>query len=232
MRAAAAGLLLATSAIATAHAQSAGSPVVLELFTSQGCSSCPPADALLGRLKASGADLLPLSLHVDYWNRIGWRDPFSSPAMTARQEAYGRVLGQDGVYTPELVVGGSEGVVGSDSGAVAAAISHARRLAAAGPAVALRVAREGDAIRAAAGPGPGSGELLLVGFDDRHVTQVGSGENAGRELVETNVVRSLTALAPWSGAPLTVRAPVPAGQHAAVLLQAGDGRILAASLVP
>ncbi len=236
MRAAAIiGWVLATAAAPAATAPAAmaqGSPVVLELFTSQGCSSCPPADALLGRLQASGANVLPLSLHVDYWNRIGWRDPFSSAAMTARQYDYARAFGQDEVYTPELVVAGAQGVVGSDPDAVDGAIRHARMVAANLPSVPLRVAREGGQISAAVGSGPGRGQLLLVGYDGRHVTAIGSGENAGRVLTETNVVRSLAPLANWVGSPLTVRAPLPAGEHAAVLLQAADGRMLAARLVP
>ena len=208
-----------------------GSPIVLELFTSQGCSSCPPADALLGRLRGR-PDLLPLSLHVDYWNRIGWRDPFSSAAMTDRQDAYGQALGQDGVYTPELVVAGAQGVVGSNQAAVEAAIARARAAAANHPAITLQARREGAAIAVAAGAGPGRGQVLLVGYDDRHVTAVGRGENAGAVLVEYNVVRSLAPLAAWAGAPLALRAPPPPGEHAAVLLQAWDGRILAASVVP
>ena len=230
MRAAVIGILLGAAVAPAALAQ--GSPVVLELFTSQGCSSCPPADALLGNLKASDAGVLPLSLHVDYWNRIGWRDPFSSPAMTTRQYQYARMLGQDNVYTPELVVAGAQGVVGSDPGAVEGAIRRARTVAAGLPSVPLRAQRQGKLIRVEAGSGPGHGQLLLVGFDDRHVTAVHSGENAGRLLAETNVVRSLAPLANWVGAPVMVSAPAPEGERAAVLLQAADGRILAARLVP
>src|SRR5271170_848625 len=102
-------------------------PVVIELFTSQGCSSCPPADELLSRLAREGGlggrKLAPLAFHVDYWNELGWADPFSTPAWTARQQAYARSLGDDRVYTPELVVAGGAGMVGSQSGRVAEAIA-------------------------------------------------------------------------------------------------------------
>ncbi len=203
--------------------------VVLELFTSQSCSSCPPADALLGRLReTAGGGLLPLSLHVDYWNRIGWVDRYSSREFTRRQYGYGGVRGQAGVYTPELVVDGAEGVVGSDADAVAEAIARARRARAARPAIRLDVARQGGRLVVDVGAGEGRGRVLLFGYDDRHVTQVGSGENAGRTLTEVNVVRALVPLGAWAGAPLALQADLPAGEHAAVLLQAEDGQVLAA----
>src|SRR5215813_14463236 len=97
-------------------------PLVLELFTSQGCSSCPPADRLLSKLAAAGSlgdrALAPLSFHVDYWNELGWADPFSLPAWTERQHLYAQAIGDDRVYTPELVVGGGAGVIGSNLTAV------------------------------------------------------------------------------------------------------------------
>ena len=104
-----------------------GGPLVLELFTSQGCSSCPPADALLSRLVRSGEHVAPLSFHVDYWNDLGWADPFSLPAWTERQQSYARALGDNRVYTPELVIGGATGVVGSQEAAVSRAIAGATR---------------------------------------------------------------------------------------------------------
>lgn len=230
MRAAALGLMMAFALAGTARA--APSPVVLELFTSQGCSSCPPADALLGRLKADDADVLPLSLHVDYWNRIGWRDPYSSAAITTRQQNYAEWLGQDGVYTPELVVDGVRGVVGSDRAAVEQAIRQARAAHALLPPVALRVSGDGAGVLIAVGAGPGRGQVLVVGYDGQHVTAIPRGENAGRTLTDTNVVRALAKVADWVGQPLTARAARPAGEHVAVLLQAPGGRILAARILP
>src|SRR5438105_352574 len=104
-------------------------PLVLELFTSQGCSSCPPADKLLTHLATSAVDrpVAPLSFHVDYWNDLGWADPYSLPAWTERQRQYARALGDSSVYTPELVVGGAAGFVGSNSGAILRAINDAPR---------------------------------------------------------------------------------------------------------
>src|SRR6185436_12890178 len=106
-------------------------PVVIELFTSQGCSSCPPADRLLSKLAQAGdlggKKVAPLSFHVDYWNDLGWNDPYSLPAWTERQRQYASALGDDRVYTPELVVGGGAGMVGSNLVAITSAIAKAPR---------------------------------------------------------------------------------------------------------
>jgi hypothetical protein len=207
-------------------AAASAQPVVLELFTSQGCSSCPPADALLTEL-ARQPDVLALDLHVDYWDRLGWRDPFSSAAFTQRQRRYASLLGQDEIYTPELVVGGTQGVVGSDRAAVAAAIQAARIA----PQVMLQLRRETGQLVVQAGAGPGSATLWLAGFDPHRETQVGRGENGGRHLVEANVVRSLTTLADWLGTPLQLAVAPPAGEAAAVFLQRADGRIIGAAMM-
>jgi hypothetical protein len=227
MRGAIAGLVLVLSG--AAHAAEAPPPVVLELFTSESCSSCPPADALLTRLKADPG-LLPLSLHVDYWNRIGWQDRYSSRDFTARQYAYARTLGQDGVYTPELVVGGAAGLVGSDADAAASAILRARRDLRDPPG--LSVSRQGSGLEVTVAAGEGNAAVVVVGYDDQHQTPVRSGENAGRTITETNVVRSLGAAARWTGAALDLHVPQPAGEHVAVLLQEDSGRILTAAAVP
>jgi len=183
---------------------------------------------LLGRL-AGQPGLLPLSLHVDYWNRTGWEDPYSSAAITARQYAYAQRLGQYSVFTPELVVNGAESVVGSDQASVDAAIRRAR--AAQAVSVPLSAAREGGVLRIMVGAGSGRASVFVLGYDDRHVTPVRGGENAGRTLTETDVVRSLAAVGSWTGDALDVRVAAPAGEHAAVLLQADGGRMLAASVV-
>ena len=216
-------LLLATP---VAHAQ----PLVLELFTSQACSSCPPADALLSEL-ASRPDLLALDMHVDYWNRLGWRDPYSAPQFTERQRQYAALLHEDTVYTPELVVGGTRHVVGSDRAAVLAAIAAGE--AGAGVPLSLSLSRSGGGLIAEAGVGAGPATLWVVGFDRRHETRIGGGENGGRTLVESNVVRALAPVASWTGAAMRVALAPPSGETAAVFLQARDGRIIgAASLSP
>lgn len=222
--------LVALPLVATvALAEPAPRPVVVELFTSQGCSSCPPADALLAALKRSQPDLLVLGFHVDYWDRLGWKDPFSSPAATQRQRRYAAALGS-GVYTPQLVVGGRREMVGSDRVSVLTAVEAARKELGRAPSPVLRLdAREGKAVLTV-GAGQGAGTLWLVGFDDEHTTQVGSGENGGRRLTEVNVVRSLRDVGLWQGAPLQVEAEWPPGQRGAALLQAEDGRVVAAAL--
>ncbi len=201
--------------------------VVLELFTSQSCSSCPPADRLLAEL-AQEPGVLALSLHVDYWNRTGWKDPFSSAAYTARQRQYAAALGDDSVYTPELVVNGTRGVVGSDRSDVWAAVTAARTA----PDVPIRLVAAAGGLQAALGGGQGPATVWLAGYDPKHTTTVGGGENGGRTLVETNVVRSLQPVGSWTGAPMTLTLPRPAGERAAVFLQRADGRILGGATLP
>lgn len=218
-------LLLLT---APATVQASGTrPLVLELFTSEGCSSCPPADALLVELAANHPDLLPLAFHVTYWNALGWHDPYSFDAATRRQSDYADALHQDSVYTPELVIEGRRGVVGSDRQAVGAAIAAARNAATA--PLGLRLHRDLSGVAIEVGPGTETGTLWLVGFDPQHRTAIGRGENDGRTLLEANIVRSLAPAAAWAGAPLHVQAALPAGEQYAAFLQAPDGRILDAA---
>jgi hypothetical protein len=206
----------------------AGSPVVVELFTSQSCDSCPPADALLARL-AERPDILALDMHVTYWNGLGWRDPYSLPEVTTRQKDYGRQLGVGEIYTPQLVAGGTHQAVGSDPDAVAAAITAAEAEQATTPAVQLTLQRDGQGLVAEIGAGAGRATLWLVGFDPHHVTPVRGGENSGRTLVEANVVRELAKAGEWHGETIRLTLPLPAGERSAVLLQAPDGTILAAA---
>ena len=204
-------------------------PVVVELFTSQGCSSCPPADALLGEL-AKKSDVLALGFHISYWDSLGWKDPLSSPSSTERQRAYARRLGDGRVYTPQIVVDGASEMVGSDRAAVLEALRAAR------PAAIAPVGFAGDrrsvAIGALAGGGAGTGEIVLVRFVQRRTTPVGAGENTGRIANDFNGVQSLTTLGAWDGSRLSFAVEPPAfGEGLAVIVQAPDGHMLGAAMV-
>lgn len=200
---------------------------VVELFTSQGCSSCPPADAFLTELARSRSDLLPLAFHVTYWNSLGWRDPFSFDEATARQYVYSRDLGENSVFTPEMVVDGAKSVAGSDRAAAETAISAARNMRK--EDIALRVWREAGGLRIEIGAGRGTARVVIAGFDPVHRTSVGRGENGGRVLTESNIVRAIRDVGGWTGGAQTIVAARPQGEDAAVLLQGPDGAILAAA---
>lgn len=222
--------LLALLLCASAQPVRAERLTVVELFTSQGCSSCPPADALLAELDRTEPGLLALDLHVTYWDRGGWKDPFSFAAVTRRQQAFGRSLGLDTIYTPQIVVNGRREAVGSDRVGVRRAIEAAQ--AAAGPVVDLGLTAEADGVRLHAGLGTGRGTLILVGFDRQHSTPVRGGENGGRTLNEVNVVRALGPVGFWTGAPVDLVLERPEGERVAAILQAADGQILAAVALP
>ncbi len=203
-------------------------PVVLELFTSEGCSSCPPADALLGELARTRPDVLPLAFHVTYWNNLGWHDPFSFEAATDRQRGYAHLSGVGGIYTPQAVIGGTTDVIGSDRPGVLRAL----QAAATTPPVPITALRDAGTVSIAVPAGRGPAKLFLIGYDPQHRTVVPRGENAGTTLAEFNIVRAIAAAGDWTGAALaTTHAPI-AGERMAVILQAADGRILGAALVP
>ena len=149
-------------------------PMLVELFTSEGCSSCPPADALLSEL-AAHPEVLALSLHVDYWDRLGWKDPFSSPAATQRQQRYADLLGLATVYTPQIVVDGKWQAVGSDRVEVEQALGSARRDRRQVP---VMLTLDYGNVKIALGPGDDAvpAAVILIGFDRRHVTPVARGE--------------------------------------------------------
>ena len=216
-------LASATLAFATWTTAATARPVVVELFTSEGCSSCPPADRFLTEL-SSRSDVLPLAFHVTYWNSLGWRDPYSFEGATARQASYAARLG-GGSYTPEMVVDGRRGLVGSERGEAAAAIAAARG----GEGVPVRLGRSGSEVTVSVGTGTGHGRILLIGFDPRHETPIGHGENAGRTLTESNVVRSMKVVGNYDGTAVSGSAARDAGADAAVLVQEADGRILGAA---
>jgi hypothetical protein len=222
---AAAGMVLGGLSLASAAATAQSRPVVVELFTSQGCSSCPPADALLGEL-AGRRDVLALGFHINYWDGLGWKDPFSSQGSTERQRIYARLLGRGQVYTPQIVVDGAQEMVGSDRRAVLAAIREAR------PQAVASIVFSADRRSVTVGAGNGRGTVLLVRYAQKRTTQVGAGENARRTLDDVNGVEELATLGPWDGAERNFAiAPPGAGEGLAVLIQAPDGRILGAGAI-
>ncbi len=219
-----AGMILGL-AVATTPANADPRPVVVELFTSQGCSSCPPADALLGEL-ARRRDVLPLGFHISYWDSLGWKDPLSSPGSTERQKAYARRFTDGRVYTPQIVVDGTSEMVGSDRAAVMDALRGVR------PAAIAPVSFADDRRSVAIGGGAGRGEIVLVRFVQRRTTNVGAGENTGRVANDFNGVESLTTLGAWDGSEQRFAIEPPAaGEGLAVLVQAPDGHMLGAAMV-
>jgi hypothetical protein len=200
-------------------------PIVVELFTSQGCSSCPPADALLAEL-ANRSEVLTLSFHVDYWDRLGWKDPFSSPEATQRQHRYAELLGLATVYTPQIIVDGKWQAVGSDRGEVERALDAARRDGTEVP-VALALDHGRAQIKLGSGDEGVSGAVLLIGFDRRHVTAVSRGENGGRTLAHVDVVRSVEEVAQFDGRASAIEVPIRSpSDRVAAIVQAEDGRVL------
>ncbi|WP_315763439.1 DUF1223 domain-containing protein [Bradyrhizobium sp. SZCCHNS2005] len=212
--------------LAPLAAAAAERPVVVELFTSQGCSSCPPANAYLNDLARDRRDVLPLAFHVTYWDRLGWKDPFSLAAATDRQARYGGRFG-DGSYTPEIVVDGVSSHVGSYRSEIGAAIDRAK--GANQPAADVRLSRNAGKLQIEIGNGEGRGRVLLVGFDHYHKTDIRRGENGGRTFEELNVVRSVRPLGDWQGTPLRLTEQSPEGEDAAVIVEAPDGRIVGAA---
>jgi hypothetical protein len=218
--------LVLIAGLSPAASLAAERPVVVELFTSQGCNSCPPANAFLNEMSKQRRDVLALAFHVTYWDRLGWKDPFSMEAATRRQDVYGRRFG-DGSYTPEMVVDGAASMVGSARGEVNSAIENAKRNSR--TAAPVSVTKNGEQVSIEVGAGSGSGNILLIGFDHEHTTAVGRGENSGRTLVEANVVRSIRSVGQWSGTAMRISERFPEGQDVAVVLEAPDGRIIGAS---
>ena len=209
-----------------AHAADAAHPVVVELFQSQGCSSCPPANANLNAM-AGRPEVLALSYGVTYWDNLGWKDTFASPRNTARQWAYARSLGHANVGTPQVVIDGRRDLVGIDRAGLEAAVRAAARPA--GPV--LEVTADRVAIGASKAP-TRAADVWLVRFDPR-VRQVSiqRGENGGKTLPHRNVVVAMSRLGVWSGQAVSFNLPA-SGDPAlatAVLVQTADaGPILAA----
>jgi hypothetical protein len=222
---------------------------VVELFTSEGCSSCPPADELLAKLVAnarmkdapnSARRVYPLAFHVDYWNSLGWRDRFSDAAFSRRQQQYANAAKSDRIYTPQMIVNGTTEFVGSDAAAAKRAIAEAQSNAAA-VAVKLNVepGKPGNAYEghySTSGVAPSSGALLNVALVERGLeTAVKRGENSGRKLAHENVVRWFKTIELSNDGESTIKVPLPDGvvrENASVIAyvqQKGPGRVLGAA---
>lgn len=217
LAAAGAGGIFAASA---SPPPASGPPVVVELYQSQGCSSCPPANANLNAI-ADRPDVIPLSFAVTYWDQLGWKDTFARPQFTARQWDYARSAGRGQVATPQMVInGGRQTIVGNDRQQLEAAIAGARRSG--GPQITLTGGR--ISIGAAGTARPAT--VWVVRFDPRvNNVPIRAGENGGRTLPHRNIVRQLQAVGTWSGKVATF--PLPASPspvyRTAVLVQAGKG---------
>ncbi|WNJ99739.1 DUF1223 domain-containing protein [Thalassospiraceae bacterium LMO-JJ14] len=230
-------LVLSLQAI-TVHADDEKSGemlTVVELYTSQGCSSCPPADAYLGKL-AERDDILALSLHVDYWDYIGWKDPYALPANTTRQRAYAKNLGMGYVYTPQMVVQGMAHTTGSNKGAVERLISDVRGAKRLG--VSIKHADGGLRIDIPEGVFDGeTARIYVAAYDARHENDVTRGENSGHKLAHYNVVRDMVEIGSWSGDAVTMTVTDQTIEMAgrdgcAVLVQSvKNGRILGAARI-
>lgn len=187
----------ATERSAYAGAPGELQPVILELFTSEGCSSCPPADTVLASLSKGqpvpGAEIIALELHVDYWNYLGWSDPFSDAAYSARQRAYGAAFHQRGIYTPQLVVDGHAELLGSDVGGAKEAILAASRAPKAKVTIAAKDGKVAVVVADVPGPREATSVWLAITEADLH-TDVPRGENAGSRLGHGPIVRRLSRL--------------------------------------
>jgi hypothetical protein len=215
-----------------AAAEAQPRPAVVELFTSEGCSSCPPAEAFLREL-ARRSDVLALSFHVDYWDDLGWRDRFGLTEAVQRQRNYARTLHLASVYTPQVVIDGQADYVGSDRASIVRTLAAARD----GVAVALSLRDGVVSVDLAARPGTAAGDVVLVGYRREALSPIGRGENSGRTLTEINIVRSIRVLGTWNGGATRFEArmdslPTDATDVAVLVQPGGQGPIIGAASRP
>jgi len=200
---------------------------VLELYTSEGCSSCPPAEAKLAAL-AERSDVIALAFHVDYWDDLGWQDRFGLHAAVLRQQRYAHTLGRGSVYTPQFIINGASDVLGGGDlplRPIASALPWQVRLAADAQQLSVQLQGPGKA---------DDSELTLLSYRERAISAIGRGENQGRTLTEVHIVRSIQTLGAWDGNARSVhiaRSQQPADATAVVALiqRPGPGAILAAA---
>ena len=211
---------LAMAAAVPALAADAQSPTVVELYQSQGCSSCPPANAHLNSL-GGRADLLPLMFAVTYWDQLGWKDSFADEAYTARQWEFSRSAKRGNVATPQFIINGRSVVTGNNPPALAAAIKREDRRGS-GPAIMV----EGNRIEIGASKTAKPATVWLVRYDPRtRNVKIGRGENGGKVLPHRNVVTGLRALGTWNGSAASFEQPAykDSSQRSAVIIQQGKG---------
>ena len=193
-------------------------PVLIELFTSEGCSSCPPADELLRKVRVQspvdGVELITLSEHVNYWDYIGWKDPIATSKLTARQNDYADHFRSRGAYTPQMVVDGEFEFVGSDSRSLARAVEQAAKR----PKIEVRLALNGQTLSITAGETPRGAEVILAVTQHNVASSITRGENQGRRLVHDSVVRHWQSLGN-AKASMETQLPGVAGDSAVVFLQ-------------
>ncbi|MEO0676595.1 MAG: DUF1223 domain-containing protein [Pseudomonadota bacterium] len=223
-------LAAVVAALFISSSAAAENVTVVELYTSQGCSSCPPADEMLGEM-AKRDDIIALALHVDYWDYIGWKDEFANPAFTARQKGYARAAGARSVYTPQMIIGGQDHVIGTRPNEVAA---HLVNHMAKAPSLEIEASRSGRVatVRAIALTTLGDEIAVhLVTYRPSSTVRIQRGENAGRTLDYSNVVTSWMQAEAWDGqGDYMLEAELPSDQPAVVLFQVPPhGEILGAA---
>lgn len=223
----------------TGKAAPARPEAVLELFTSQGCSSCPAADALFVEL-ARNERLLVLTLPVDYWDYLGWRDTLAHAAFTHRQRVYAKSRGDGHIYTPQAVINGAVHVVGSDRGAIEQALRQGRSAGALPLDVTVKEKGDGFVITVSGRADVSGGAIWIAPVARHRTVSIQRGENKGREASYANVVRALTRIGDWRGEPVSIEIPASIASHAeadsfAVLVHAEGvrlGRLIGAAKGP
>ncbi len=235
--------LIAAVALASAGSAQAGEPrALVELFTSQGCSSCPPADKLFGEL-AADPSLVVMSVPIDYWDYLGWKDTLANPAHSARQRAYGRVRGDRQVYTPQAVINGAAHALGSDRTAIerAVALTDQKPGVMSLPITVMKSGTGLDIQVESAETEHGSAEVWLCPLSKSVPVEIGRGENRGHTITYHNVVRDWIKLGDWTGSKLTLhvlsaKVAAAGADAAAVMVQEGSrdkpGVVLGAAYLP
>ena len=229
-------ILAIVSAASAADLTPTRRPVLVELFTSEGCSSCPPADALLEKLDQSQpvpqAEIIVLSEHVDYWNQLGWTDPYSSAQLTQRQQSYEQRFRTSGPYTPQMVVDGAAEFVGNDARQALAAIGAAAQA----EKLNIKLQRSGNKVHVEIDPGQRGGDVYLVLAEKSASSHVLRGENQGRSLHHVAVVRRLELIGKWNGRKafskdLSFGDADPSVRLVAFVQEPGSGRISGATML-